>query len=91
MRTAGLAIVRQRPGTAKGFCFITLEDETGMSNGVLTPALLQPPAHRELHTAAPSSRLRGPLQNVDDVIHVRVRELIALVPRGHLPRSHDFR
>src|SRR5262249_56731429 len=37
VRTAGHAIVRQRPGTAKGFCFLTLEDETGTSNAVLTP------------------------------------------------------
>ena len=40
VRTAGLAIVRQRPGSAKGFCFLTLEDETGMSNAVLTPRIL---------------------------------------------------
>ena len=37
VRVAGHVIVRQRPGTAKGFCFLTLEDETGIANGVLTP------------------------------------------------------
>jgi error-prone DNA polymerase len=89
VRTAGHAIVRQRPGTAKGFCFLTLEDETGTSNAVLTPTYFRR-FRIPLHTAA-IIEIAGPVQNVDDVIHVRVRELEALVPRGDLPRSHDFR
>ena len=88
VRTAGLAIVRQRPGTAKGFCFITLEDETGMSNGILTPAYFSR-LRRELHSGA-ILEVAGPLQNVDDVIHVRVKELRALAGRGGLPHSHDY-
>jgi len=89
VRTAGHAIVRQRPGTAKGFCFLTLEDETGTSNAVLTPHYFRR-FRIPLHTAA-IIEIAGPVQNVDDVIHVRVRELVPLVPRGDLPRSHDFR
>jgi error-prone DNA polymerase len=89
VRTAGHAIVRQRPGTAKGFCFLTLEDETGTSNAVLTPRSFRR-FRLPLHTAA-IVEIAGPVQNVDGVIHVRVRELIPLVPRGDLPRSHDFR
>jgi error-prone DNA polymerase len=89
VRTAGHAIVRQRPGTAKGFCFLTLEDETGTSNAVLTPPYFRR-FRVPLHTAA-VIEIAGPIQSVDDVIHVRVRELRPLVPRGGLPRSHDFR
>jgi error-prone DNA polymerase len=88
VRTAGHAIVRQRPGTAKGFCFLTLEDETGTSNAVLTPFYFRR-FRVPLHTAA-VIEIAGPIQHVDGVIHVRVRELRALVPRGELPGSHDF-
>jgi len=89
VRTAGHAIVRQRPGTAKGFCFLTLEDETGTSNAVLTPRVF----HRfraPLHEAA-IVEIAGPLQKADGVIHVRVRELRPLVARSGLPDSHDYR
>jgi error-prone DNA polymerase len=89
VRIAGHAIVRQRPGTAKGFCFLTLEDETGTANAVLTPRYFQR-FRRALHGAA-ILEVAGPIQNVEGVIHVRVRELRALVPAGELPRSHDYR
>jgi error-prone DNA polymerase len=88
VRTAGHAIVRQRPGTAKGFCFLTLEDETGTSNAVLTPTYFKR-FRVPLHSSA-IIEIAGPVQNVDDVIHVRVRELRSLRPRSDLPRSHDF-
>lgn len=89
MRTAGHAIVRQRPGTAAGFCFVTLEDETGTANAVLTPQAFRR-FRVPLHTAA-LIEVAGPLQHVDGVIHVRVRELRALDAGGALPRSHDYR
>jgi error-prone DNA polymerase len=89
VRTAGHAIVRQRPGTAKGFCFLTLEDETGTSNAVLTPRTFER-FRSALHGAA-LVEVAGPLQNVEGVIHVRVRELAPLHERGELPRSHDYR
>jgi error-prone DNA polymerase len=89
VRTAGHAIVRQRPGTARGFCFLTLEDETGTSNAVLTPTLFRR-FRTPLHTAA-IIEIAGPIQNVDGVVHVRVRELRPLVARSGLPRSHDYR
>jgi error-prone DNA polymerase len=88
VRTAGHVIVRQRPGSAKGFCFLSLEDETGLSNAILTPAEFQRfrvPLHE-----AKVVLIAGPLQNVDDVIHVRVRQLEPLVARQELPRSHDY-
>jgi len=89
VRTAGHVIVRQRPVSAKGFCFLTLEDETGTSNAVLTPDLLRR-FRAPLH-AASVVEIAGPLQNVDGVIHVQVRELRALRPRDLLPPSHDYR
>jgi len=88
-RTAGSVIVRQRPGSAKGFCFLTLEDETGTSNAVLTP-----PQFRRfripLHTAS-IIEIAGPVQNVDGVVHLRVRQLEPLAAREGLPESHDYR
>jgi error-prone DNA polymerase len=89
VRVAGHVIVRQRPGTAKGFCFLTLEDETGTSNAILTPKKFRRfrvPLHE-----ANVVLIAGPLQNVDDVIHVQVRHLEPLVAREGLPRSHDYR
>src|SRR6185295_18841367 len=80
-KIAGLAIVRQRPGTAKGFCFLTLEDETGTSNAVVVPDMFQ--RHRSLiHTAA-LLLVEGPIQKVDGVIHVRARRFRQL----ELPRQ----
>jgi len=89
VRTAGHAIVRQRPGTAKGFCFLTLEDETGTSNAILTPRAFRR-FRAPLHAAA-ILEIAGPLQSVDGVVHVRVRELKSLAPRRAFPRSHDYR
>jgi error-prone DNA polymerase len=75
-KIAGLVIVRQRPGTAKGMCFITLEDETGTSNAAVRPNVFQ--QYRSLiHTAA-LLLIEGPLQKVDGVIHVLARRLQAL-------------
>ncbi len=89
VRTAGHAIVRQRPGTAKGFCFLTLEDETGTSNAVLTPRYFA--RFRAALHGADLLEVAGPIQNVDGVIHVRVRELCPLRVQDELPRSHDYR
>jgi error-prone DNA polymerase len=89
VRTAGLVIVRQRPGSAKGFCFVTLEDETGTSNAILTPQAFRR-FRMPLHTSA-LVELEGPLQNVDGVVHVRVRRLSALAAPEGLPGSHDYR
>ena len=89
VRTAGHVIVRQRPGSAKGFCFVTLEDETGTTNGVFTPdqfEKLRGPLH-----ASPLIEIAGPIQNVDGVIHVRVREVVPLDGSEFAPDSHDYR
>jgi len=73
VKIAGLVIVRQRPGTAKGMCFLTLEDETGTSNAAVRPDVFE--HYRALiHTAA-LLEVEGPLQQVDGVIHVLARRL----------------
>ncbi len=96
VRTAGLVIVRQRPGTAKGICFLTLEDETGTGNAVLMPDRYA--AFRvTLHTA-PLLVIEGRLERHDGVVHVRVarvsgRSLPGVTPpslEGVIPPSHDF-
>jgi error-prone DNA polymerase len=98
VRTAGHVIVRQRPGSARGFCFLTLEDETGTSNAVLTPDQFRR-FRVPLHTSS-LVEVAGPVQNVEGVVHVRVRELRSLSWREHdpslaarstLPDSHDYR
>ncbi len=89
VRTAGFVIVRQRPGSAKGFCFLTLEDETGTSNAILTPRQFKR-FRVPLHTSS-VVEIEGPLQNVDGVIHVRVANLEPLVTHQGLPDSHDYR
>jgi error-prone DNA polymerase len=70
-KIAGLVIVRQRPGSAKGFCFLTLEDETGLANAVVVPKMFE--RHRTVIHTAPLLLVEGPLQIVDGVIHVRAR------------------
>lgn len=86
---AGMVICRQRPGTAKGFVFVSLEDETGVSNAVVDPALFE---HRRLViTQEPFLRIRGTVQNQDGVIHIKAREIKALAMTDlAAPGSHDF-
>jgi error-prone DNA polymerase len=90
VRTAGHAIVRQRPGSAKGFCFVTLEDETGLSNAILTPDITK--RFRVPLNQSSLLEIAGRLQRVDGVIHVRAREIIPLdLSAAEMPASHDYR
>jgi error-prone DNA polymerase len=85
-KTAGLVIVRQRPGTAKGFCFLTLEDETGIGNAVVTPDQFR--RHRAIIHTASLLMVEGPLQIVDGVIHLRARRFTPLqLPRQTLTQT----
>jgi error-prone DNA polymerase len=86
---AGSVICRQRPGTAKGFVFISLEDETGIANAVVLPQLFE--RLRLVITQEPSLRITGPLQNVSGVQHVKA-EIIEPLRFAELPTqaSHDF-
>jgi error-prone DNA polymerase len=65
---AGLVLIRQRPGSAKGVCFITLEDETGVANLVIWPKVFE--AFRRVVMRARLIDIRGTLQRDSDVIHV---------------------
>jgi error-prone DNA polymerase len=81
-------IVRQRPGTAKGFLFLTLEDETGTANAVVTPKTFER-SRAILHTS-PLLLVEGTVQNVDGVIHVRGKRFERIELDGPTPPSHDF-
>ena len=88
VRVAGAVVVRQRPGTAKGFVFLNLEDETGLINVIVRPQHFA--RYRELLTGEPFLLVDGRLQHEDGVISVRAERLRALAVRlGALP-SHDF-
>ena len=88
---AGLVICRQRPGTAKGFCFVTLEDETGLTNVVITPPLFE--ANRKVVVRSPILVVRGVLQEEQGVRNVRGKTFAAPDPEGGaaFAKSHDFR
>jgi error-prone DNA polymerase len=87
---AGAVICRQRPGTARGFVFVSLEDETGIVNVIVEPRFFE--KHRLIITQEPYLLFKGPLQNVDNVIHVRARHVEGL-EAGVLAAagSHDFK
>jgi error-prone DNA polymerase len=90
VRTAGVVIVRQRPGTAKGFFFLTLEDETGIANAIITPPLFH--RHRALLSGAAVLWIEGVMQKQDGVMSIRAQRFARVdLAGGALPRSHDFR
>jgi error-prone DNA polymerase len=85
---AGLVICRQRPGTARGFVFLTLEDETGLVNVVVTPQAFERQAL--LISRTPLLLVRGTLQVEQRVVNIRAREFYPL--DGNVEaRSHDYR
>jgi error-prone DNA polymerase len=86
---AGSVICRQRPGTASGIVFVSLEDETGIANAVVMPQIFE--RDRLIITQEPALRITGVVQNVSNVIHVRA-EIITPLREEDLPAqsSHDF-
>jgi error-prone DNA polymerase len=88
VRIAGWVIVRQRPGTAKGFMFLTLEDETGVSNVIITPQLFD--QNRLVLVDHPFLLIEGVLQNQDNVISVKAKRVQALSFKVAAAPSHDF-
>ena len=88
VRAAGCVIGRQRPGTTKGFIFISMEGETGIANVIVTPDLYK--RDRLVVTRSKFLLVEGPLQNQDNVIHVKATRLSALLDRALEVRSHDF-
>jgi error-prone DNA polymerase len=88
VRAAGCVIARQRPGTAKGFIFISMEDETGIANVIVTPDLYE--RDRLVVTGSKFILAEGPLQNQDGVIHVKATHLQPLTDLALEVQSHDF-
>ncbi|MBB5055614.1 error-prone DNA polymerase [Granulicella aggregans] len=85
---AGSVIARQRPGTAQGFIFLSMEDETGISNIIITPQLYE--RERVLVTRGRFLKVYGKLQNQDGVVHVKAESLEHLHAAAIEVRSHDF-
>jgi error-prone DNA polymerase len=88
VRVAGSVIARQRPGTAKGFVFLSLEDETGISNAIITPQIF-----RQDHVVIVNQQfllIEGRLQNQDNVISVKAERIRPLFLTRAQTTSHDF-
>jgi error-prone DNA polymerase len=88
LRIGGCVIARQRPGTAKGMMFMSLEDETGIANAIFAPDLLQ--KNRVLLISERFLMIEGILQNQDNVIHIRAEKVLPLRITRAETVSHDF-
>ena len=88
VRVAGWVIVRQRPGTAKGFVFLSLEDETGVANIIVTPQLFD--KNRLALVDHPFLLIDGTLQNQDNVVSVKAKRVRPLSFKVAAAPSHDF-
>ena len=88
LRIGGCVIVRQRPGTAKGFVFLSIEDETGVANAIVTPDLFH--QNRLLLTSERFLAIEGILQNQDNVISVKAERVQPLFVTKAETVSHDF-
>jgi error-prone DNA polymerase len=89
IQIAGNVICRQRPGTAKGFVFISLEDETGVSNAIVGPDLFE--RFRLVITEEAFLLVEGEVQNSDNVVLIKAQEIRALAHEQLIgSESHDF-
>ncbi len=88
VRAGGSVIARQRPGTAKGFVFLSLEDETGVANAIIHPDLFE--KNRLLVSSEPFLMVEGILQNQDHVISVKAEKVLPLNITRAQTSSHDF-
>ena len=88
VRTAGCVICRQRPGTAKGFVFLSLEDETGVSNAIVTPDVFE--QYKSVLVRDPYLLVDGVLQNQQGVVSIRARHVEPLIFNAPAAKSHDF-
>ncbi|GGL65134.1 error-prone DNA polymerase [Wenxinia marina] len=87
VRMAGLVLIRQRPGSAKGVCFITIEDETGVANLVVWPKVME--AFRKVVMQSRLIVIHGYIQREVEIVHVvaerledRTDALYRLAPEG---------
>ena len=91
VRAAGCVIARQRPGTALGFIFLSMEDETGIANVMIHPNLYE--RDRVTVTRGKFLLVEGKLQNQDRVVHVKAERVEVLTMDSMQTievRSHDF-
>ena len=88
VRVAGMVITRQRPGTAKGFVFLTLEDETGVANIIVRPDLFA--RDRLVIVDEPFLLIDGVLQNQDGVVSVRAEAVQGMKSTAIDFDAHDF-
>jgi error-prone DNA polymerase len=88
VRVAGAVIVRQRPGTAKGFVFLSLEDETGILQAIVRPDLFK--EQRALIVGSPGLVIEGRLQKRDGTLSVKAERFWKLPEVPEVP-AHDFR
>ena len=88
VRIAGAVIARQRPGTAHGFVFLSLEDETGITNAIITPQLFK----EDYATVVQNQFLliEGKLQNQEGVVSVKAERVQPLPITRAETASHDF-
>jgi error-prone DNA polymerase len=85
---AGAVIARQRPGTAKGFVFLSMEDETGIANAIITPQTYE--KYHLVVVHQPFLLIEGQLQNQENVVSVKA-EIVRPLPISRAePGSHDF-
>ena len=89
VRVAGCVIVRQRPGTAKGIVFLSVEDETGIFNVIVMPDVFE--ANRMTIVRSPYLLVEGPLQKYEGVIHVQARKIEAINLSAGAASSNDFK
>jgi error-prone DNA polymerase len=85
VKVAGIVLIRQRPGTASGVIFSTLEDETGIANIIIWPGIFE--AYRRIVLGARLLGVRGQLQSEQGVIHIVAREMFDM--SGHLASLAD--
>ena len=88
VKAAGCVICRQRPGTAKGFIFLSLEDETGIANAIVTPDLFD--KYRFELVSERFLLIEGVLQNQDSVVSVKAERIMPLSITAAQTTSHDF-
>jgi error-prone DNA polymerase len=88
VKVAGCVIARQRPGTAKGFVFLSMEDETGIANVIITPDVFE--QNRVVVTRSRFLMVEGRVQQQDGVTHVKAQKLTPVDISSAEVRSHDF-
>ncbi|HEX3156602.1 MAG TPA: error-prone DNA polymerase [Candidatus Angelobacter sp.] len=85
---AGAVITRQRPGTASGLIFLTMEDETGYANVIVMPHIYE--KYRQAVLEPRFVRVSGRVQNQDGIVHLKAEHVEALVVSAAQLASHDF-